>query len=197
MAIRPFTSPCDRHRDRLIDFADRHDPHDVTAEALDHLDRCPACREEIEATFLAIVALRRLQAEAGRAEPPADAWPRLRARVVRRAQVWRWRTSLAGLAVGAGLAATILAPRALWQPVGGYLQEAGTQPTIFSELRMAEDRAESMVFDHWRATRIPAPAAPAAPEPAAPPDATRWSGPDGLPVHVDLDESKPPATRVA
>ena len=92
---------CGRYRGSLLDFVDRRDQGPDTAAALEHLDRCAHCRSELEATALAITALRRLGADARASEPGADAWQRVRNRIAERGAVWRWRSSVAGLAVGA------------------------------------------------------------------------------------------------
>jgi hypothetical protein len=65
----------------LVDFVDRGELGPATGAALAHLDRCGRCTEAIESTMLTITALRRLGEEAGRVQPAADAWPRLRARI--------------------------------------------------------------------------------------------------------------------
>jgi hypothetical protein len=65
----------------LVDFVDRGELGPATGAALAHLDRCGRCTEAIESTMLTITALRRLGEEASRAQPRADAWPRLQARL--------------------------------------------------------------------------------------------------------------------
>ena len=164
---------CARHRDALLDFVDRRETGPGTDAALDHLDRCRGCEWDLEATALAVAALRRLHREARVVEPPADAWERLRARVERpRAAVWRWRTTLAGLAVGAGLVATIIAPASVWEKRSAYLQEPGAEVAVFDAQRLAEHRAETLVLDQQRQLRndpVPVAASEAArPRPAPP-----------------------------
>ncbi len=149
-----FGATCGHHRDALLDFVDRREMSAGLDEALDHLETCAACRWELEATALAIAALRRLHAEARPLEPAPDAWARLRSRVERpREAVWRWRASVVGLAVGASLVATIIAPASIWSPRSGFLQEAGLEPGVFAAQRLQEDLAEVRILDQQRTAR--------------------------------------------
>jgi hypothetical protein len=177
-----FGADCARHRAALVDFVDRRERGPTTEAALDHLDRCPACTWELEATAMAVMALRRLHDDAADVEPPADSWSRLRARVARpREAVWRWRASLAGLAVGAGLVATILAPTSYFTARTTYLQEAGLEPGLTEARRLAEQREERAILDQQRATRTGPPPALSSGPPSVPPRvAPSWAGPDGL-----------------
>jgi hypothetical protein len=77
-----FRRPCARYRPVLIDFVDRGELGPATGAALQHLDRCGRCGEAIESTMLTITALRRLGDEARLVQPEADAWPRLRTRLL-------------------------------------------------------------------------------------------------------------------
>jgi hypothetical protein len=128
---------CSRYRGALEAFLDRRELGPSTAAALAHVETCRSCAAEAERTALTIVALRRLAAEASMAvaeelDDPARTiegapagWAVLRARVDRaRAPRWRWRTQLAGMLVGASIAAAVAAPSSL---VGGgsLLTEAG------------------------------------------------------------------------
>lgn len=101
---------CARYRVTLIDFVDRGEVRAETSAALAHLDRCLACTEVVESTILTITALRRLGDDASGAEPPADAWPRLRMRI----QGWRRRPALmsplAGLAMSFAIVAVLVFP---------------------------------------------------------------------------------------
>lgn len=188
---------CERYRLALLDFVDRREIGPGTRPALDHLDRCRSCTSDLEATARAITALRRLRAEASRLEPPDDAWARLRARVDRpRGQLWRWRTSLGGLVVGAGLAAALVAPAGIWSRQPLVIQETGFDPAFSAALRVAEQRAESDWLQQQRLVRI----IPVTPESAVRPspfDGTggRWYGPDGLGVSAVVLGTEPPAGR--
>ena len=105
-----LTRGCSRYRATLIDFVDRGEVRAETGAALAHLDRCIRCTEVVESTILTITALRRIGDEAARAEPEADAWPRLRIRI----QGWRRRPALmsplAGLAMSFAIVAVLVFP---------------------------------------------------------------------------------------
>jgi len=101
---------CVAHRAALLDFVDGQPPTDASAAALSHLERCRACEEELAGIVRTVAALRRLGRLAAAAEPPAHAWPALRARVTRRADRWMPRFSIAGLAVSAALVVMISLP---------------------------------------------------------------------------------------
>jgi hypothetical protein len=182
---------CLRHRDALIDFIDRREVGPETAPALVHLERCRACEWELESTALAITALRRLVAEAEPLEPSPDAWSRLRARVDRpRAALWRWRTTLAGIAVSAGLVATLVAPRAIWQPRLAVSQDG---------YRVSSSQDASVLIERMRALqRPPLPQDQItilAPPNLAPSD-TSWAGPDGLGYKVTAPTEPRRAERI-
>lgn len=188
---------CDVHRAALLDFVDRREIGPGTRPALDHLDRCRPCEWELEATALAITALRRLWAETERLEPPDDAWARLRVRVDRpRGPLWRWRTSLGGLLVGAGLVAALVAPAGLWSRRPAIVQEAGFDPAYSVALRLAEQRAESDWLQLQRLVRV-IPASPPAQVRPSPLDGRGglWRGPDGLGVTAVVLGTEPPAGR--
>jgi len=100
---------CRRHRPALLDFVDRGEVGPKTGPALDHLERCPRCTQMLDATVLTIAALRRLGDEVARAEPRADSWPALRARIS------EWRPAgvfspLAGMAMAIALCVLLVAP---------------------------------------------------------------------------------------
>jgi hypothetical protein len=175
-----FGRDCHRHRSALTDFVDRRERGPATEAALEHLDRCDACVWDLEATAMTIMALRRLHDDAAPLEPPADAWDRLRARVERpRAAVWRWRASLAGVAVGAGLVGTLLAPASLLAPRAGPLHEAGLEVGLVDIRNLEEQLAEARFLGQLRASRT-APSEPVDAGSSSPADATSWTGPDGL-----------------
>jgi hypothetical protein len=126
-------NPCGTHRAALIDFVDRRALGSATAAALSHLDRCRACEEELSGIALAIAALRRLHREVDGEEPAADAWLRLRARVQRPIDPWRWRASLGGLAGSLMLVAVLVGPMALG---GRDLDRSTLSPWLLRETRV-------------------------------------------------------------
>jgi hypothetical protein len=75
-------SSCATHRSALLALLDGW-PRDeaATARALDHLDRCDACREEMGEYVLILAGLRRLGAASRRTGPGAGGWSRVRARI--------------------------------------------------------------------------------------------------------------------
>lgn len=185
---------CAPHRRSLVAFVDRGEIGPRTDAALAHLDACPGCSAEMETIALAVVALRRIGREAAIAEPPTDAWDRLRQRIERpRVAVWQARATLAGVAVAAGLVGILVGPSTMTLPRVVYLQEVGTSPAAFDAIRLAEVRAENAVIDRQRATRLALPASAwpaAAPAPSA--AESGWTGPDGIGV-VDTDRAAAPA----
>lgn len=177
-------SGCSPHRPSLVAFVDRGETGPGTAAALAHLDACPACSAELETIALAVVALRRIGHEAAAVEPQADAWDRLRQRIERpRVAVWQARTTLAGVAVAAGLVGILVGPATMTMPRVMYLQEVGTTPAAFDAIRLAEVRAENAAIDRQRATRVALPPS-AWPVVALAPSAAEsgWTGPDGIGV---------------
>ena len=174
---------CGRHRTVLLDFVASGTTGPTTAAALDHLDRCDRCLGELEATSLAVVALRRIGSEAEHAEPPPDAWPRLRERVVRwRAPRFTFMSPIAGMAMSiAVVAASVLGTAGL----PGSASEAGSLSV--------QGPAESLspVEEAWLRSRVdparrPAPARSPetqAPTPAVatPSDARRGAGGNATP----------------
>jgi hypothetical protein len=89
---------CVVHRAALLDFVDGQPRSTETAAALDHLERCRACEDELAGIVRTVAALRRMGRVAAAADVPADAWPRLRERIARPAPtLWRWRFSLGGV----------------------------------------------------------------------------------------------------
>jgi hypothetical protein len=98
---------CSRHRSALVDFVDHGEISDGTGRAFAHLEHCARCRDALESTALAITALRRFGDDLQAVEPPADAWPRLRARITTR------RPMLMSPIAGAAMSVAIVAMLAL------------------------------------------------------------------------------------
>lgn len=148
---------CARHRDALDAVVDDAPMGPRTVLALDHLGRCPACRREAEEMALAVIALRRLGAEAetmsatvagaaataGPTGTRDEAWPSLRARVSRRrAPAWRWRSQVAGVLLGAGLVAAVIGPTSVHSAATAGLDEAGALPGQTIDPTRQDIRAE-------------------------------------------------------
>jgi hypothetical protein len=126
----PWERPCAAHRDALVDFATRRCAGPDVRRALDHVDRCRRCEADLAATTLVVHALRRLHAEASRAEPAADGWARLRLRLVtppRRPSLLM--SGIPGLLVAIGLCSALAGPGALLgDPVSVYDDGARVAP---------------------------------------------------------------------
>lgn len=169
-------SGCRRYRAALIDFIDRHEIGPGTREALDHLDRCRRCENELAEVALTIHAVRRVMADAALRDPAGDAWDRLRLRIQRpAASVWRARSTMAGLVAGAGLVATLVGPTTVWHARGVVEREPGPDSATLKASTVADLQAESAFLNRVRVERV-VPAAPVEVDPAA----VHWSGPDGL-----------------
>jgi hypothetical protein len=101
---------CRRHRPALLELLEGHRSA-ATAEALLHLDRCMRCEEELSLTALTLAALRRLAAEARRAQPPESGWHVVRSRIERPAAVpWGTPIGLAKSLVSVGVLLTVMTP---------------------------------------------------------------------------------------
>lgn len=158
--------PCDRHRSALLDFVDRGEIVPGTAKALAHLDRCSRCTEELESTVLAITALRRIGDELDRAEPAADAWPRLRVRLEAfKPKRWAVMSPSAGLVMSVALVAVLVAPLRL-----GGATNLNATPSRPSAAELAADSRERQIEAAYIASvrqgTLPE-SAPAAPRPNA------------------------------
>jgi len=147
---------CGRYRPALLDFVDRGEiVYPYTSQALAHLDRCERCTLELEATVLAITALRRLGEDAGRMEPSADAWPQLRARLDRwRPARWAIMSPTAGAIMSMALVAVLVAPIRL----GGAAPSPSAQPpsTDRDPASLIERRVEADYISNVRMGPIPA-----------------------------------------
>ena len=140
----PSSAGCRRHRPVLLDFVDRGEIAERTADALAHLDRCDRCTAQLESTVLTIIALRRLGEDAARAEPPPDAWPRLRARLERwRPLRWSILSPSAGVVMSAAIVAVLIAPLQLGGPEPAASQVPGAAQQVLRPASPAERRIEA------------------------------------------------------
>jgi hypothetical protein len=116
--------PCRAHQDALLDLAARRSTGPDVARALDHLERCRSCEDELAATTLVVHALRRLHDDTLGAEPAPDGWARLRARLATsRREPSRLLSGLPGIVAAAGLCAALVGPGAI----------SGSRPVIYNE----------------------------------------------------------------
>ncbi len=118
-------SSCATHRTALLALLDGW-PRDeaATGSALDHLDRCDACREEMGEYVLILAGLRRLGTAARQTGPGAGGWSRVRARIQASPNP-RIRPRWAGIA---GLVAVPLVA-AMVVMSGLSVRETGMDPT--------------------------------------------------------------------
>ncbi|MES2208675.1 MAG: hypothetical protein V4515_00580 [Chloroflexota bacterium] len=144
MTHPPVEPDCRRHASALLEIVDPRTPTPGSTAALDHLEWCRRCSDELQDLALAIVAMRRFgEADAGEAGS-ASAWPNLSRRIVgtraaAAAAVWRWRASLAGLVAGTLVVAAVVGPLALHVPLAGGVDE----PTGYSAAQL-EGRARQV-----------------------------------------------------
>lgn len=152
-AARANARACRRQQGELLALLD-----DVTSAALPvatraHLDACGPCRVEFGGLVLAGIAVRRGLVDARRADPPATAWPRLRARVQRRTPTTgRVGSPILGLALGAGIATSLLLPlgvvrygEAPTAPRPTAIHEAGLDPAAI----LAAGRRDAAGESRW------------------------------------------------
>ncbi len=105
---------CRAHRTALLEFARQRTGGSAVRRALDHVERCRACEDQLAATSLVLVGLRRLHEDVQRAEPATDGWTRLRARLATtRREPSRLLSGLPGIVAAAGLCAALVGPNAI------------------------------------------------------------------------------------
>lgn len=141
MMRRSLPPDCRRHASALLDLVDPLASTPGSAAAMDHLEWCRRCSDELQDLALAIVAMRRYGRVDSAQPVSTTAWPSLSARIVSTraaaaAAAWRWRASVAGLAVGTLLVAALVGPLALHVPLAGGVDE----PTGYSQTKL-EGRA--------------------------------------------------------
>lgn len=120
--------PCARFWPVLIDWVEHRAEGPLMREAFGHLERCRPCESELTTIAQTVIALRRLGAQASTAEPPADGWRDLRARLEASRRPSRsparWRLAWTGSMLGPAVVA-ILAMRVVFGPA----VPASTAPT--------------------------------------------------------------------
>lgn len=124
----PWEQPCAAHRDALVEFAACRTAGPAVLRALDHLERCRRCEAELAATTLVLHALRRLHAEALRAEPAADGWSRLRERLaITRRRPSFLLSGMPGMLIAVGLCGALAGPLLVNLPASVYDEGAPGQ----------------------------------------------------------------------
>ena len=141
---------CRARRDALLALLDDPLGAGLEPDARDHLDACDRCRSEVGELVLAGRRVRTALAEAAIAEPPATAWPRLRARIgCRTPSLGRAASPVLGLALATSLAAALLLPLGYGPllPVRGapgssVIHEAGLDPAAVAAAGRRDEAAE-------------------------------------------------------
>ncbi len=190
--MSPRTHACTTHRAILLDFVDRGERGPLTPAAFDHVDRCPACRHELEAIALTITALRRLAAETAGKDPSPAAWMRLRRRLepprVSRSQV---RATIAGLVTSAALVGALVGVQTWRPPRLGDSTDLSPFSRVMA-LRVATSAiAERQLLDHAGQQVPREPELAVVPDPAA-----HWLGPDGRGIPSASAPKVPSSERV-
>ena len=119
------SDPCLEHRSALLALVERAPAETPGRAALDHLDRCSRCREEIAQTRLASFAVERAWSDAGSVTPSPEGWSKLKARVEGRpARRGPSASPILALALGMGITVALTLPFApsRWSAV--TIQEA-------------------------------------------------------------------------
>jgi hypothetical protein len=135
---------CRAHREALLDFASHRAAGPDVRRALDHVDRCRVCEDELATTALVLHALRRLHEETRRAEPAADGWTRLRARIAdHRREPSRLLSGLPGIVAAAGLCAALVGPGAIegGRPGGVYNEAPRSVAQPYLQFEQSRERA--------------------------------------------------------
>lgn len=135
---------CGQHRAALVEFAARRAGGPGVRRALDHVDRCRACEEELATTTLVLHGLRRLHEETGRVEPAADGWARLRARLAAtRREPSRLLSGLPGIVAAAALCAALTGPGAIvgGGPTGLYNEAPRGAAAPYLQFEKSRERA--------------------------------------------------------
>lgn len=124
---------CAIHRPALLDFVERHAIGPTSSAALDHLARCARCERDLTEVAQTVIALRRLGTQAREAQPPADGWPTLRARIERSQRAAdeaarRFRRAFGGAVVAVAVAALVAIPSLTGTVTSGIGDELAVGP---------------------------------------------------------------------
>lgn len=159
---------CDRHRAALVEFAARRAGGPAIRRALDHVDRCRDCEAELALTTLVLHGLRRIHEETERAEPAADGWTRLRARLAAtRREPSRLLSGLPGIVAAAGLCAALAGPGAITGggPTGVYNEAPRAAAPPYLAFERSRERARAAGLLPEPELRLPYTGARIAPPP--------------------------------
>ena len=135
---------CRDHRAALLEFASHRAGGPDVRRALDHVDRCRGCEDELATTTLVLHALRRLHEDTLRAEPAADGWSRLRSRLAAsRREPSRLLSGLPGIVAAFGLCAALVGPGAIegGRPSGVYNEAPRSVAPPYLQFEQSRERA--------------------------------------------------------
>ena len=161
-------SSCGEHRSALVEFAARRTRGPAVLRALDHLDRCRACEDELATTTLVLHGLRRLHEETERVEPAADGWTRLRARLAAtRREPSRLLSGLPGILAASALCAALAGPAAIagGGPPGVYNEAPRAAAPPYLAFEQSRERARAAGLLPEPELRLPYTGARTAPPP--------------------------------
>jgi hypothetical protein len=147
--LRAMASECVRNRPALLELLADPTGAVLTPPARAHMERCASCRVELADVVLMGIAVRRFLAEAREAQPPSDAWPRLRGRLSRQRRTpaqGRAASSVLGLALAAGLAVATLVPLGLSLASPHALNETGVNPAAIRAADQRDGAAEALLM---------------------------------------------------
>ena len=168
-----FRGPCRRYRAVLIDYVDHGERGPRSEAALEHMARCASCRSELERAALTIRALRQLSGDVAGAEPSADAWSRLRARLqrARRLSGWSPPMQVGSLVASTWVVALLAGSGLVISPAGGVARTRLVEtPAATQQERVVRGAGD----------RLPPAEAATGPQRGAESATTpRWISPDG------------------
>jgi len=201
----PWRRACGAHRTALIEFAARRADGPHVRAALDHVDRCRSCEDDLAATTLVVHALRRLHEEISRVQPAPDGWARLRARLaVTRREPSIWMTSLPGAVLALGLVAMMGDPTLMHeaQPLldDGPATVAGRVSADVASRFEPVDPVKPVrliVPPAWRVQDLPRPSRSPGPPRAADVASLNGVDPPAADPTWTPDEPAPPGAQVA
>jgi hypothetical protein len=142
--IRRRADACVRYRPALVDFVEHRALGPDSPAALDHLNRCARCEDDLSQVAQTVIALRRLGSHAGEVQAPSDGWPTLRERLERSQRAAddaarRFRRAFGGAVFAMAVLAMVAIPSLTGTVTSGLNEGIGAVPATRSST-MAEAR---------------------------------------------------------